>query len=88
MILATDPPQGLSLHNVLAGTVTALSSEGELDVVVVQMAIGESRVLVEVTRDAISRLQVAPGVRLDALIKSVSLEVRAVSGVTAIESPA
>jgi molybdate transport system ATP-binding protein len=78
VILATQPPSGLSLHNVLAGTVAALAPAGDAaDAVVVQLAIGGVRLLAEVTRDAVDRLGIAPGTRLHALIKSVSLDVRA-----------
>jgi molybdopterin-binding protein len=46
-----------------------------LDQVVVQLAVGGLLLLAEVTRDAVARLQIAPGKRLYALIKSVSMRV-------------
>jgi len=76
VILATDAPRGLSLHNVLLGSVTAIHSEPQLDEVVVQMAVGNARILAEVTRDAVAQLGIVEGSRLHALIKSVSLEVQ------------
>jgi len=75
VILATQPPEGLSLHNVLTGTVSAVHLEGPLDPAVVQLAVGEQLLLAEVTRDAIERLRIVIGTRLYALIKSVSIEV-------------
>ena len=78
VILATEAPHGVSLHNILSGTVTELSADSTTDTVVVQLAIGNSRLLAEVTRDAVDRLGIAPGIRLQALIKAVSLELRAV----------
>jgi molybdate transport system ATP-binding protein len=75
VILATDAPAGLSLHNVLEGTVSAVSPDRDADTVIVQLAIGQAHLLAEVTRDAIDRLRVAEGARLHALVKSVSLEV-------------
>lgn len=75
VILATVAPEGLSLHNVLAGIVTAVHASSD-DHVVVQLAVGESLLLAEVTRDAVARLGVAPGRQLHALIKSVSIDVR------------
>ena len=78
VILATEAPHGVSLHNILPGTVTELSADSTTDTVVVQLAMGNSRLLAEVTRDAVERLNIAPGVRLQALIKAVSLELRAV----------
>jgi molybdate transport system ATP-binding protein len=77
VILATLPPEGLSLHNVLTGTVRAVHGEPGTDQVVVQIAVGNVLVLAEVTRDAVRRLNVAAGLRLHALIKSVSIELHA-----------
>ena len=75
VILATEPPRGLSVHNVLAGVVTRVASE-DPDVVIVQLAVGRTHLLAEVTRDAVARLRVVEGAPLHALVKSVSLEVR------------
>jgi molybdate transport system ATP-binding protein len=77
VILATSPPAGLSLHNVLSGTVFAVHAEPEIDQVVVQVAVGKVHLLAEVTRDAVRRLGIAEGLRIHALIKSVSIELRA-----------
>jgi molybdate transport system ATP-binding protein len=79
VILATREPEGLSLHNILTGIVSMIHAERTLDQVVVQIAVGDLRLLAEVTHDAIRRLGIAVGVRLYALVKSVSIEVRAVS---------
>jgi ABC-type molybdate transport system ATPase subunit len=49
----------------------------DLDVVVVQLAVDRTHVLAEVTRDAVDRLRIVEGARLQVLIKSVSPEVRA-----------
>ncbi|MGH8637614.1 MAG: TOBE domain-containing protein, partial [Burkholderiales bacterium] len=78
VILATVAPDGLSLHNVLTGTVSAVHAEPAIDQVVVQIAVGNLLLLAEVTRDAVDRLSIAVGSRLHALIKSVSIEVQAV----------
>jgi molybdate transport system ATP-binding protein len=75
VILASSPPQGLSLHNMLAGTVAAIHAEPAFDQVMVQVAIGNVRLLAEVTADAIARLRLAAGVEVYALIKSVSIDV-------------
>jgi molybdate transport system ATP-binding protein len=74
VILATAPPSGLSLHNVLPATVSAVHVEPASDHGVVQLSIGRSLLLAEVTRDAISALHIAPGLPLHALIKSVSIQ--------------
>ena len=74
MILATREPEAVSLHNVLAGTVAAIHVDHALDHVVVQIEVGRVLLLAEVTHDAIARLRLAVGVRVHALIKSVSID--------------
>jgi molybdate transport system ATP-binding protein len=75
VILAASEPAGLSLHNALAGTVSAVSIDPAFDHVIVQIAAGRTHLLAEVTRDALTRLDIAIGTRLYALIKSVSIDV-------------
>jgi molybdate transport system ATP-binding protein len=75
VILAVSEPDGLSLHNVLPGTVSAVNVDPALDDVVVQIAVGGLPLLAEVTKDAIARLDLTVGKRLYALIKSVSINV-------------
>jgi molybdate transport system ATP-binding protein len=75
VILATSAPTGLSLHNVLSGTVSAIHDDPTLDAVVVQMAVGRTLLLAEVTRDAISKLDIKVRDHLHVLVKSVSIEV-------------
>jgi molybdate transport system ATP-binding protein len=75
VILATSEPPGLSLHNALPATVSAVSPEAAGDHVVVQLVIGRVLLLAEVTRDAIARVGIAVGARVHALIKSVSIDV-------------
>jgi molybdate transport system ATP-binding protein len=77
VILASAPPEGLSLHNVLPGIVSAVHAEPALDQVVVQVAIGTLLLLADVTRDAVGRLGIAPGRPIHALVKSVSIELLA-----------
>jgi molybdate transport system ATP-binding protein len=73
VVLASEPPGSLSLHNVLPARVTLLGPAA--DRVLVQLAVGEARILAEVTRDAVTRLRVAEAAPLFALVKSVSVEV-------------
>jgi molybdate transport system ATP-binding protein len=82
VILATREPEGLSLHNVLSGTVSAIHADPAFDHVIVQIAVGRVLLLAEVTGDAVSRLGIVAGQRLHVLIKSVSIEMlpRAASG--------
>jgi molybdate transport system ATP-binding protein len=78
VILATREPEGLSLHNVLSGGVAGIHADPAFDHVIVQIAVGRVLLLAEVTRDAIERLGIANGVRVYALIKSVSIDVLAI----------
>jgi molybdate transport system ATP-binding protein len=74
VILATRAPQGVSLHNVLSGTITAIHAEPGFDHVMVQIAVGRTPLLAEVTRDAVTRLTLTEGQMIHALIKSVSVD--------------
>lgn len=74
VILSDRPPEGLSLHNAVPGVVTGVSSQPDSPFVTVQLTVGSTALLVEVTRDAVDRLHVTLGQPLFALVKSVSLE--------------
>jgi molybdate transport system ATP-binding protein len=74
VILASRKPEGLSLHNILEGTVAEISRTGD-DHALLQVRIGDARLLAEVTPDAVRRLALEPGREVFALIKSVSIEV-------------
>jgi molybdate transport system ATP-binding protein len=67
------------VHNVLIGTVASVAVDGTSEAATVQLAVGRTRILAEVTRDAVTRLGIVEGMRLHALIKSVSLEVLSTS---------
>jgi molybdate transport system ATP-binding protein len=77
VILATKAPTGLSLHNALSGTVSAIHADTAFDAVIVQLTVGRLLLLAEVTRDAVTKLDITVGHRLHALIKSVSIELLA-----------
>ncbi len=82
VILASEEPRGLSVHNVLPASVTSIQREsgnpGHL--VIVQLKVGNAFLLAEVTEDAIAKLGIVVGGRITALIKSASLEVRRMDG--------
>ena len=77
VILATSAPTGLSLHNVLSGTVSEVHDDEALDTVTVQVTVGRLMLLAEVTRDAVAKLDIKAGSHLHALIKSVSIDLLA-----------
>lgn len=65
---------GLSLHNVLAGTVRAVAADPDRRAALVEVATGGICLLSRVTPDAVARLGLAPGTPVSALIKSMSVE--------------
>jgi molybdate transport system ATP-binding protein len=75
VILASAEPDGLSLHNALSGTVSAVTADPAFENVVVQIAVGQVLLLAEVTSDAVTRLGITVGRHLHVLIKSVSIDV-------------
>jgi molybdate transport system ATP-binding protein len=85
VILATHAPEGLSLHNVLTGAVSAIHAPAGGDHAVVQIAVGSLLLLAEVTRDAIDRLGIAAGARVHALVKSMSIELQGGGGRASID---
>lgn len=73
VILATASPHGLSVRNVLAGTIVAIA-EDDADAFLIQIDIGGgSRVLSRVTRSALHELDLHTGMPIFALIKAVSI---------------
>ena len=74
VILALEPPRGLSLRNILSGVVSAMHGGPGDAHVVVQVTVGALRLLAEVTRDAVSQMAISVGMPLHALVKSVSLD--------------
>ena len=74
VILATERPAGLSVHNILPATVTAVQAESGDALMIVQLSLGGLTLLAEVTRDAVQRLAIVPGRTVFALVKSVSVE--------------
>jgi len=79
VILATDAPGAISVHNALAGSVRAITPDPLRHAALVEVAIGEHALLARVTPDAVSRLGLAPGSAVFALVKSVAVEVFAPS---------
>jgi molybdate transport system ATP-binding protein len=82
IVLASGRPEGLSLHNALPGTVSAVHADAASDHAIVQLTVGGVLLLAEVTQDAVSRLGIGVGRRLHALIKSVSIEARGARATT------
>lgn len=75
VILAGKPPESISLHNVIPGTVRRIASDPARRAVMVEIALPDGALLARVTRDAVTRLSLSSGTPVLALIKSTSIEV-------------
>lgn len=74
VVLATENPRGLSIHNRLAGRVARIVPLSDATTVAVHVAVGDIVLMAHVTRDAIHQLKLQEGTEVFALIKSVALE--------------
>jgi molybdate transport system ATP-binding protein len=75
VILAGKPPEAISLHNIVAGTVRRIMPDATRRSVLVEVGLPEGALLSRVTQDAVMRLGLSPGAPVLALIKSTSIEV-------------
>lgn len=87
--VATVSPRGLSLRNVLKGTLVEVG-RGTKDVgplVELRLGIGETLLTALVTRQAVEELSLKPGREIYALVKSANLDRRQLSLVAAMAGP-
>jgi molybdate transport system ATP-binding protein len=75
VILAGKAPESISLHNIVPGVVRRIAAEGARRSVLVEIALPDGALLGRVTPDAVTRLALASGAPVLALIKSTSIEV-------------
>lgn len=75
VILAGRPPDAISLHNIVPGTVRRIAEDTIRRSVVVEIGLPNGGLLSRVTPDAVVRLGLSPGSPVLALIKSTSIEV-------------
>ena len=75
--LATERPDGLSILNVLPGTVVAIADE-QGAVVDVQIGVGATRLTARITRRTLRELGIVEGSAVFALVKAVSFDRRSV----------
>jgi molybdate transport system ATP-binding protein len=73
VILATQEPDGISVQNVLPGTVEGVNLGGQGNALV-QVRVGGVRLLARVTQDTVDRLQLTPGKPVFALVKAAGIE--------------
>ena len=72
VILSRDRPDGLSALNILAVTITGLS-EGQGPGVAVGLRAGQDRLLARITRRSATRMRLATGGRLHAILKATAV---------------
>ena len=84
--VATEPPRGLSLRNVLKGTLAEIRpGDGDAGrLAELRLRIGDVSLTALVTRHAVRELELAPGREVYALIKSANLDRRQLSLVAAM----
>jgi len=75
VILATSAPQGISVHNVIPGTIRRISEDHSRHAAMVEIFLDGAALLARVTPDAVKRLGLRPGVDVLALVKSVAVEI-------------
>jgi molybdate transport system ATP-binding protein len=72
VILATEPPHGLSVRNALEGTLAEVVTEGRDEALAIVDLAG-SRLLARITREAVDELGLRPGLPVWTLVKAASL---------------
>jgi molybdate transport system ATP-binding protein len=75
VILAGRPPEAISLHNIVPGTVRRIADDTARRSAIVEIALPSGGLLSRVTPDAVARLGLSVGGPVLALIKSTSIEV-------------
>jgi molybdate transport system ATP-binding protein len=75
VILSIDHPRQISVNNVIPAVVCGIGEDAAGHAALVELDIGGGAVLARVTFDAAERLHLRPGLRVLALIKSVSVDV-------------
>jgi molybdate transport system ATP-binding protein len=86
LIVATQFPQKLSVRNILAGVITAITGD-DADSDLVAIDIGAETIMARVTKAATRELALEPGLPVWALVKAVSLRHHSFAAAPAI-SPA
>jgi molybdate transport system ATP-binding protein len=74
--LATRKPEGISIRNVLTGTVSEVSEEPDTAFAEVLVDVGGAQIRARLTRRSVADLALTPGCPVYALIKSVAIDRR------------
>lgn len=71
--VATEAPHGISSHNILPSTISAMAPAGPHEVYVT-LQVGSTPLLARLTRDSVGELGLAPGRAVFALVKSTAFD--------------
>jgi molybdate transport system ATP-binding protein len=83
LIVATEKAQHLSVRNMLAGVVTAVTQDaGDSDLISID--VGGTVIMARVTAEATRELKLAPGLPVWALVKAMSLRAHSFGGVRGV----
>jgi molybdate transport system ATP-binding protein len=74
VVLATEKPRGLSVRNVLAGTVASVEAGRESAFSTVAVDINGAIIKAQLTHDAVAELGIAEGLSVYALVKTASFD--------------
>ena len=77
--LATTRPTGISIRNIIEGTLVDLVLEPDTAFAETLIAVGDARIRARITRAAVAELGLVPGMQLMALVKSISFDRRALN---------
>ncbi|HVY17467.1 MAG TPA: molybdenum ABC transporter ATP-binding protein [Rhodopila sp.] len=77
VIMAREVPKAISIHNAVAGTVRAVTSDPARRAALVELALPDGTLLARITPDAVQHLGLTAGTPALALVKSVAVEVLA-----------
>jgi molybdate transport system ATP-binding protein len=78
--LATERPRGISVRNILNGTVALIVEEKETAFAEILVDIGGAGIRARITRAALADLALRPGLPVFVLVKSIAIDRRAVTG--------
>ena len=76
--LATQAPEGISIRNVLPGTVTEIVEESDTAFAETLVDIGGAKIRARITRSAVAALALKPGKSVFVLFKSIAFDRRAI----------
>jgi molybdate transport system ATP-binding protein len=72
--IAAQEPHGLSMQNILPAVIAGIAPLASGHEALVSLQVGPSVLLARVTRDAVERLALAPGIAVWALVKSIAFD--------------